>query len=82
MADLRLDTPLEHVLTEYFLAIGDNHEIRQMFKENDLYRFEDFIRSDMQSPKEMKRKKHNTTVPFNHWKLTQIYDVILYYKFL
>ena len=82
MADPRLDVPLEHVLTEYCLAIGDNHEIRQMFKENDLYQFEDFVRSDMKSLTEMKRKKYNTTVPFNHWKITLIHDVVLYYKFL
>ena len=36
----------------------------------------------MQSLTEMKRKKHSTTVDFVHRKITQIYNVILYYKFL
>ena len=82
MADPRLDAKLEHLFTEYCLAVSNNHEIRQMFKGNDLYQFEDFIRCDIQSLTEMKRKKYNTTVPFNHWKLTLIHDVVLYYKFL
>ena len=53
-----------------------------MFKENDLYQFEDFITSNMQSLTDMKRKKHNSTVGFVHWKLTKIYNVILYHTFL
>ena len=66
MADPRLDAKLEHLLTEYFLAIGNNHEIRKMFKENDLYQFEDFVNYDMKSLEEMKRKKGNTTSGFVH----------------
>ena len=42
MADSRLDTKLEHFLTHYFLARGNNHEIRLMFKEIDFYKFEEF----------------------------------------
>ena len=82
MADSRLDAKLDHLLTEYFLSIGNNHEIRQMFKENNLYQFEEFIACDIQSLTEIKRKKHNTMVPFNHRKLTLIHDIVLYYKFL
>ena len=82
MADPRLDTKLEYLLTDYFLAIGNNHEVRQMFKENDLYQFEEFISCYMQALTEMRRKKHSTTVGFTHRKLTLIYDVVLYYQFL
>ena len=60
MADPRLDKQLDHVLEEFCLAVGVNHEIRQMFKENDLYQFEDFVNYDMKSLQEMKRKKGNT----------------------
>ena len=70
MADSRLDKQLNHVLTEYYLAVSVNHEVRQMFKETDLYQFEDFIICDMQSLTEMRRKKHNTTVGFVYWKHT------------
>ena len=41
--DQRLDTQLDHVLQEFLLAKGSNHEIRQMFKECNLYQFEDFV---------------------------------------
>ena len=43
MADSRLDAKLEHLLTEYFLTISNNHEIRQMFKENDLYQYKNSL---------------------------------------
>ena len=82
MADSRLDKQLDHVLTEYCLVIGVNHKVRQMFKENDLYQFEDFVICDTQSLTGMERKNHNTTVGFVHRKRTQIYNVIIYYKFL
>ena len=34
MADSRLDAKLEHLLTNDFLAIGNNHEVQKMFIEN------------------------------------------------
>ena len=49
MADSRLDTKLEHLPTTYFLAIGNNHEIRKMFSENDVYQFEEFTSYDKQA---------------------------------
>ena len=49
MANPRLDKQLDHVLEEFLLAIGANHEGRKMFKENDLYQFEDFVAYDMKS---------------------------------
>ena len=82
MVDSRLDKQLNYVLNKCCLAVNINHEIRQMFKENDVYQFEDFITSDIQSLTDMKRKKHNTTVSFVHQKLTKIYNTILYYNFL
>ena len=81
MADPHLDKQLNHVLEKFLLANGANHEIRQMFKECNVYQFEDFIGCDMQALTEMKRKQHILTVGFVHWKRTQIYNVILYYKF-
>ena len=54
----------------------------KMFKENDVYQFEDFITSHKKSLQEMKRKKGKTTAGFVHRKLTQVYNVMLYYKFL
>ena len=60
-ADPRLDKQLDHVLQEFLLAKGGNHEIRQMFKECNLYQFRDFVSCDMPVLEEMKRKQHNTT---------------------
>ena len=42
-ADQRLDTQLDHILEEFLLTKGGNHEIRQMFKECNVYQFEDFV---------------------------------------
>ena len=82
MADSRLDTKLEHLLTHYFLARGDSHEIRKMFKENDFYNFEEFTSCNKQALTEMRRKKNNVMVGFNDGKITLIHDVVLYYHFL
>ena len=81
-ADPRLVKQLDHVLEEFLLAKGGNHEIRLMFKERDLYQFRDFVACDMQALDEMKRKQHNTTKGFDHRKRTFIYNMIRYYKFL
>ena len=66
MADSRLNVKLKHLLTTYFLAIGNNHEARQMFKENDFYDFEEFNSCDKQALTEIKRKKNNVMVGFNN----------------
>ena len=55
-ADPRLDKQLDHVLEEFLLARGGSHEIRLMFKECDLYQFDDFIMCDVEHLEEMKRK--------------------------
>ena len=60
-ADQRLDTQLDHVLAEFLSAKGGNYEIRQMFKECNVYQFEDFVKWELEHIKEMKRKQHTTT---------------------
>ena len=82
MADSRLDTKLDHLLTNYFLAIGNTHKVRKMFSENDFYQFEEFTSCDKQALTEMQRKKNNAMVGFNNRKITLIHDVVLYYHFL
>ena len=82
MAHSRLDTKLEHLLTHYFTAIGNNHEIRKMFSENDFCDFEEFTSYKKQHLIEMKRKKNNAMVGFDDQKITLIHDVVLYYHFL
>ena len=77
-ADPSLDKQLNHILEEFLLAKGGNHEIRLMFKGRDLYQFRNFIVCDMQALEEMKRKQHNTTKGFDHQKRTFIYNVIRY----
>ena len=73
MADSCLDTKLKHLLTDYFLAICNNHEVQQMFKENDFYDFEEFASCDKQALTEMRRKKNNVMVGFNNQKITDMY---------
>ena len=60
-ADPRLDKKLDHVLEEFLLAIGGNHEIRQMFKEENMYQFEDFVRYKVEHLEDLRRKSHTTT---------------------
>ena len=81
-ADQRLDTQLDHVLEELLLAKGGNHEIRQMFKECNVYQFEDFVEYEVEQIEEMKRKQHNATKTFDTQKVTQVYNMIRYYNFL
>ena len=82
MVDSRLDLKLEYLLTTYFLAIGNNHEVRQMFKENDFYNFEELTSGDKQALTEMRRKNNNVMVAFINRKITLIHDVVLYYHVL
>mmetsp|Transcript_55057 Transcript_55057/g.61567 ORF Transcript_55057/g.61567 Transcript_55057/m.61567 type:complete len:307 (+) Transcript_55057:171-1091(+) len=82
MAGSRLDAKLEYLLSHYVLPIDDNHEIQQMFTENDFYQFKEFTRCDKQSFLENKRKKGNVTVGFKDQKIKFIHDVRLYYKFV
>ena len=81
-ADSRLDKKLDHILQEFLLAVGKDHEIRQMFKEEELYQFMDFIDYTVEDLEEMKMKSHTSTKGFNKRKVTQIYNVIRYYSFL
>ena len=63
-ADQRLDKKLDHVLEEFLLAKGGKHEIRQMFKECNVYLFDDFVDYELEHIEEMKRKQHNTMKRF------------------
>ena len=83
MANSRLDTKLEHFLTHYFLAKGDNHEIWQMFKDNDSYDFEEFTSCNKQEFLEMRSKSNiNVMKGFNDQKITLIHNVVLYHHFI
>ena len=66
MADSRLDAKLEHLLTNYFLARGNNHEIQLMFMEMDFYDSEEFTYCDKQALRKRWRKKNNVMVCFNN----------------
>ena len=81
-ADQRLDMQLDNVLQEYLLAKRDNHKVRQMFKAENLYKFEYFVGFEVEDLEAMKRTQNNTTKVFNKRRITMIYNVIRYYKFL
>ena len=81
-ADSRLNKKLDHVLQEFLLAVGKDHEIRQMFKEEDVFQFMNFIDYTVEDLEDMRRKSGSTTKAFNKRKVTLIYNVIIYYSFL
>ena len=81
-ADPRLDKKLDHVLREFLLAKGVNHKTRQMFKENNIYQFEDFIDYTVEDLEDLRRILPNSTKGFSRRKVTQIYKVIRYYNSL
>ena len=80
--DQHLDTQLDHVLQEYLLAKGGNQEVRQMFRDCNIYQFEDFVGYEVENLKDLRRKQHNTTKGFTKRKVTLIYNVIRYYNYL
>ena len=81
-ADKRLDKKLDHVLEEFLLAKGEKHEIRLMFTANDLYQFQDFIDYELEDIQKLRRKSSGETKSFVDRKVTQVYNVIQYHKFL
>ena len=81
-SDPSLDKKLDNILEEFLLAKGGNHKIRQIFKEENIYQFEDFIDYTVEDLEALRRKLHNTMKGFSKRKVTQIYNVICYYKFL
>ena len=81
-ADSRLDKKLDHVLEEFLLAVGGGHEIRQMFKGEDIYQFANFVGYKVVDIEDLRRKVHNTMKGFNNRKVTLIYNVIRYYNYL
>ena len=76
------DPKLEHLLKNYFHAEDDNHEIRLMFKENDIYQFKDFVRYDVQLLYGMRRQKHNVSIPFKRINIKKVSNVLLYYRLM
>ena len=78
--DQRLDTQLDHILQEYLLVKRDNHEVRQMFKAENLYKFEYFVGFEVEDLEAMKRTQKNTKKAFNKRRVTMIYNRIRYYK--
>ena len=80
-ADPRLDKQLDHVLKKFLLVKGGGHEIRQMFKEEEIYQFMNFVDYTVEDLEDLRRKSHNSMKGFNKQKVTQIYNVIRYYNF-
>ena len=76
------DAKLEHLLIYYFYATGPNHKIPLMFKENELYQFENFIGYDKQRLLDMRRQKDNVSTPFDDLRIKLINNVLLYYHFM
>ena len=83
MADSRLDANMEHFLEHYFLAKGNNHEIRKMFTAVDFYDFKEFTPCNKQHFVEMEQTTTiGKTIRFNSRKINLINNVSLYYHFL
>ena len=78
------DVKLEHLMTNYFTAIGDQHDICQTFIQNDILTFDWFINmSTLEILKNMKLKKGNAIVDaFTDGKIKLVNDILLYYTFL
>ena len=66
MTDSRLDAKLEHLLTNHFLVIGNNHEVRKIFSKNYFYQFKEFTSCGKQALTKMRRTKNNVMVGFNN----------------
>ena len=76
------DPKLEHLLNNWFHAKDGNHEIRLMFKKNDLYQFKDFVGYNKQLLLGMRRQKHNVSTPFNGQMIKMINNKLLYHCFM
>ena len=78
------DPKLEHLLTYYFMAIGDQHDIRQAFIQNQITDFETFTNScTLQFLRNMQLKKGiDSGDALNVGKLKLVKELLLYYNFL
>ena len=78
------DPKLEHLLTNYFMAIGDQHDIQQAFIQNQITDFETFTGPcTLQFLWNMQLQKGNDSVDaLNKTKLKLVNDVLLYHNFL
>ena len=78
------DTKLEHLLTNYFIAIGNQHDIRQAFIQNGIIIF-DLLTGmcTLQFLRNMQLKKGTDSGDaLNGGKLKLVNDVLFYYTFL
>ena len=75
---------LKPLLKNYFMAKGDQHDIRQAFIHNDILTFDLLIgMCTLQFLRNMKLKKGNNSVnAFNEGKLKLVNNMLLYYNFL
>ena len=69
------------MLNNWLFAKGANHEIRLMFKENNIADFEEFLTYNRDIILAMRRKKNSVTTPLDKQKIKLILDAIQYYKF-
>ena len=78
------DSKFEHLLTYYFMANCDQHDIRQAFIQSDIKDFELFVSScEMEFLRDIQLKKGNSTGDaLNKAKLKLVNNVLLYYEFL
>ena len=78
------DANIEHLLTNYFSAISDQHDFRQMFIQNDILTFDLLIGTcTLVILKKMKLTKGNTSVDvFIYRKNKLVNGILLYYTFL
>ena len=78
------DPKLEHLLTNYFSATGDQHDTRQTFIQKNILTFDLLIgMCTLRILRNTKLKKGNHCVnAFNEGKLKLVNNVLLYYNFL
>ena len=78
------DPKLEHMLTNYFMAIGDQHDIRQAFIQICITSFNLFTgMCDLEFLRNMQLQKGTDSGnTLNKGKLKLVNDVLLYYNFL
>ena len=78
------DKKLEHLLNTYYYIKSDKHEIWQVFVENNILTYDEFVDSqNLESLRKMKYTKGTTSVDaFSSGKLILVNNVLLYYNFL
>ena len=77
-----VDEKFKYLLINYFRAIGNNHEIQQIFVENNILFFDDLTVCNKPILLGQKRKDRINTVGFKDQRINLINNVILYYDFV